>query len=202
MKPQSPISIPVLMCCLVLLATVAPAAEWPQWRGPDRTGRVPTDPSVPTTIPAEPKRVWQLEIGGGFSSPVVSSNRLVYLDGQDKQEVAHLIDAGSGKEIWRTAYADLFEDEWGPGPRSTPIIDDDRVYAQSCSGEFRCLNLADGKTIWGINFDKDFGVKFLGSKAREGTASRRGNNGCAVIDGENIIVPVGSTDGATIVCFN
>jgi outer membrane protein assembly factor BamB len=64
------------------------------------------------------------------------------------------------------------------------------------------LSLTDGKTIWGKSFDKDYGVKFLGSKAQEGTASRRGNNGCGVIDGDRIFLPAGSTQGATMVCFD
>jgi outer membrane protein assembly factor BamB len=96
----------------------------------------------------------------------------------------------------------MFEDEWGPGPRSTPIIDGDRVYVQSCTGEFRCLNLADGKPIWSVNFEKDFGVHFLGSKANEGTASRRGNDGCGIIDGDRIFLPVGSTSGDSLVAFD
>src|SRR5205085_11741173 len=81
-------------------------------------------------------------------------------------------------------------------------IDDDRGYVLSCTGEFRCLNLADGKTIWQTSFEHDFGVKFLGSKANEGTASRRGNNGSGVIHGDAIIVPVGSQNGASLVAFN
>src|SRR5439155_3441895 len=121
---------------------------------------------------------------------------------QGGQEVAHLLDARSGQEIWRVPYAKVFEDEWGAGPRATPLIDSDRLYVQSCDGEFRCLNLANGKTIWQINYERDFGVKFLGSKANEGTASRRGNNGCGVIDGSRIILPVGSTSGASLVCFD
>src|SRR6185369_5733499 len=95
-----------------------------------------------------------------------------------------------------------FQDEWGAGTRSTPCIDEDRVYALSCNGEFRCLNLRDGKLIWGKSFEKDFGVKFLGSKANEGTSTRRGNNGSALINGESAYVPVGSTNGAMLVCFN
>ena len=52
------------------------------------------------------------------------------------------------------------------------------------------------------SIEKDFGVKFLGSKANEGTSARRGNNGSAVVDGDAVIVPVGSTNGATLVCFD
>jgi outer membrane protein assembly factor BamB len=99
-------------------------------------------------------------------------------------------------------YAEAFQDEWGIGPRATPILDQERLYVQSCSGEFHCLDFKDGKTIWQTSFEKDFGVKFLGSKANSGTASRRGNNGSGVINGDRIVLPVGNTEGASLVCFD
>jgi outer membrane protein assembly factor BamB len=182
--------------------SIVNAADWPQWRGPTRNAYAPTDSPVITALPKELQPVWKLSIGGGFSSPIVASGKLVYLDEQNGKEVAHLLDASTGKELWRVAYASSFQDEWGGGPRSTPLIDSDRLYVQSCDGEFRCLNLADGKDLWSVSFEKDFGVKFLGSKVNEGTATRRGNNGSGVIDGERLILPVGSTQGASLVCFN
>src|SRR6266850_2391462 len=190
---------------LALLAAVnfnAGADEWPQWRGPFRTGHAASDALQVTALPTELQPVWRVRVGGGFSSPVVSGNKLVYQDEHDGQEYAHLLDASTGKEVWNIAYATVFQDEWGAGPRSTPIIDEDRAYLLSCTGEFRCLNLADGKTIWQTSFERDFGVKFLGSKANEGTASRRGNNGSGVIYRETITLPVGNTHGASLVCFN
>jgi outer membrane protein assembly factor BamB len=194
----------VALCSLLVFASAlsASGADWPQWRGLDRTGHVPADSPVPATLADEPKVLWRLQIGGGFSSPVVAGGRLVYLDAQQQREVVHLVDAKTGKEIWRADLAEMYQDEWGPGPRSTPIMESDRVYVQSCNGEFRCLNLAGGKTIWGASFQKDFGVPFLGSKANEGTASRRGNNGCGVIDGRQIILPVGGTTGNSLVSFD
>jgi outer membrane protein assembly factor BamB len=113
-----------------------------------------------------------------------------------------LFDARTGAEIWSTAIGAVYRDEWGAGPRSTPVIDGDRVFVQSCKGEFRCLNRANGNVLWGVSFQKDFGVKFLGSKADEGTAARRGNNGSPLVDGDSVLVPVGSTNGATLVCFD
>lgn len=188
---------------LVCAATVrANAGDWPQWRGPERAGHADSHEQSPAFVAGEPKANWRKEIGGGFSSPIVAHGKLAYLDVQDGKEVAHLLDATSGKELWQTAYDEMFEDEWGPGPRSTPIFDGDRVYVQSCRGEFRCLNVENGKVIWGVSFEKDFGVRFLGSKANEGTASRRGNDGSGVIDGERIFLPVGSQNGASLVCFD
>jgi len=177
------------------------AGDWPQWRGPERTGYADSHEQVPGSLPGDPKVFWRKDIGGGFSSPVISRGRLAYLDAHDGKEIAHLVDAATGKEIWQTAYGEMFEDEWGPGPRSTPILDRDRVYVQSCKGEFRCLSIEDGKVLWGVSFEKDFGVPFLGSKANEGTASRRGNDGCGIIDSEHIFLPVGA-NGASLVCFD
>ncbi len=195
-------SASTVFALLTLVSTGVVAGSWPQWHGPTRDCRIASDDPVPTNLPKDLKPVWKIAVGGGFSSPVVADGKLVYLDENGGREVAHLIDAKTGKEVWQTPFAARFEDEWGAGPRSTPFLDGDRVYAQSCNGEFRCLNLADGKTIWGVNFEKDYGVKFLGSKANEGTATRRGNSGSCLVDGEAVIVPVGNTEGATLVCFN
>jgi outer membrane protein assembly factor BamB len=178
------------------------AGEWPQWRGPARDGHAPADETMPDKLSPPLPLAWRKDIGGGFSSPVVAQGKLLYLDAQQGQETAHLIEASSGKELWKVAYASVYEDEWGPGPRSTPILDNDRAYVQSCNGEFRCLSLTDGKVLWGTSFETNFHVPFLGSKAREGTASRRGNNGSGVISRSRIIVPVGSTNNASLVCFD
>ncbi len=186
---------------LMLAAATLPAGDWPQWRGPERNGHAAPDTSLPATLPPQLRSVWRLEIGGGFSSPVIQGNKLVYLDAQEGQEVAHLVDARTGKEIWRAPFDNIIVDEWGPGPRSTPIMENDRIYVQSCRGEFRCLKLVDGKVIWKASFEKDFGVAFTGTKAREGTASRRGNDGSGVIDANSIFVPVGAP-AASLVCFD
>ncbi|MGI8964881.1 MAG: PQQ-binding-like beta-propeller repeat protein, partial [Limisphaerales bacterium] len=178
------------------------SANWPQWLGPTRDGHPSLTEKVPAKLPTDLKPLWRKNIGGGFSSPIVANGKLIYFDENGEKEIVHLLEAGSGKEIWQTAIADRYADEWSAGPRSTPIRDGDRVYCQSCNGEFRCLNLSDGKILWQTSFEKDFGVKFLGSKAKEGTASRRGNNGSGIIDGNEIILPVGSTNDATLVCFD
>jgi outer membrane protein assembly factor BamB len=178
------------------------AADWPQYLGPTRNGYAGPDEKAPAKLPAELKAIWRIKVGGGFSSPVVAGGRLLYFDENGPKEILHLLDAKTAKEIWQTPIADRFEDEWGGGPRSTPFFDGDRVYCQSCNGEFRCVNLADGKIRWGVNFEKDFGIKFLGAKSNEGTATRRGNNGSGIIDGDAVLVPVGSPNDASIVCFD
>lgn len=180
----------------------AAGTDWPQWLGPKRDGHAAAGALSLTKLPASPTPAWKINIGGGFSSPVVSGDTVVIMAGRGEEEVAFGLNAADGKERWSTPVSSLFADEWGPGPRATPVIDGDRVYVLSCSGEFRCLNLKDGKVVWGKSFEKDFGVAFLGSKAREGTASRRGNNGSPVIDGDHVLVPVGNVDGGTVAALD
>jgi outer membrane protein assembly factor BamB len=191
-----------LLAALVVATASVNAADWPQWRGPTRSGHAATSALGPEKLPKELQPRWRLNVGGGHSSPVIAGGRLVYLDEQNGREIAHAVDAESGHEIWRTDYAESFKDEWGAGPRSTPLIDGDHLYVQACNGNFRCLRLQDGATVWQTSFEKDFGVKFLGSKANEGTATRRGNNGSGVIDGSRLVLPVGATSGASLVCFD
>lgn len=194
---------------LLLHAPSSFSADWPQWRGPNRDGTV-SDPNHPVnSLPSEPKVLWKLDCGIGQASPIISAGKVVYLDAQSGQETAHCVDAATGKVLWTVPIAPIvqFQNNYGDGPRSTPLIEADRLYVQSCSGEFRCLALATGKTIWRTNFETNYGATFLGNKsgdpdAKETASRRHGNNGSAAIDGDRIFVPVGSPKGATLVAFN
>src|SRR4051812_1080364 len=85
---------------LALFLTTGLARDWPQWRGPMRTGEVPAGEPVPLTLPVEPKVVWHVPVGGGFASPVVAGGHVFHLDDQDGMEVAHAVEAATGKELW------------------------------------------------------------------------------------------------------
>lgn len=200
------LSLPLF--ALVAFTVSAQSADWPQWRGPNRDGVTIDAKHDLATLPTDLKQLWKLPATDGHASPVIAGGKLIYLDGQNGQETAHCVDVATGKNLWSTPVGPLVEfSNYGSGPRCTAIIDGDRVYAQSSGGEFRCLSLADGKTIWGKSFAKDYGVTFLGNRsndpAAKETASRRhGHNGSAAIDGDRIFVPVGSTDGGTLVAFD
>jgi outer membrane protein assembly factor BamB len=158
--------------------------------------------TLPKQLPAEPKLLFRRSIGSGHAGPVVASRRLVFLDNEGERETAHCLDFPSGRPLWSAAYDELYADEFGSGPRCTPLIDDDRVYVQSCQGEFRCLNLADGKTRWRFHF-RDYGTVWIPDRnSGGGAASRRGNTGSAVVDGHRVVVQVGSTKGASLVAFD
>jgi outer membrane protein assembly factor BamB len=179
------------------------AADWPQWRGPHRTGHAASDAKLIEKLPAEPKILWRLKAGEGLASPVVADGRAFLFENVGGKETLRCVDARDGKEIWATPVDDVFKDSQGPsGPRCTPVVDGDRVYVQSCRGELQCLAVADGKKIWSANFTKDFGAVFIGEKGSAQAAVRHGNNGAPAIDGDHLIAQVGSTNGASLVCFD
>jgi outer membrane protein assembly factor BamB len=146
--------------------------------------------------------VWQVPAGEGLASPVVARGRVLAFDNQDDRETLRALDAASGKEVWRAAIDEPFTDTQGPrGPRNTPLIDEDRAYAVSCRGELHCRNLLDGSLVWRTSYSKDFGAVFVGEQGNAPGASRHGNDGSPLIDGDHLLAPVGSTQGAGVVCF-
>ncbi|HEU0008674.1 MAG TPA: PQQ-binding-like beta-propeller repeat protein [Verrucomicrobiae bacterium] len=74
-------SVTVWACALLsLLVNDTFAADWPQWRGPARTGHIPEGWAVPTTLPAEPKVLWRVKAGDSLASPVVADGKVFHVD--------------------------------------------------------------------------------------------------------------------------
>jgi outer membrane protein assembly factor BamB len=184
----------------LLFAITIDASDWPQWHGllRDRHTDDPTALQV-KSLPEDWTPTWRKTVGPGHSSPVVNRGTLVFLDETNDRTVAHALEAESGTEIWQTPIGAHFEDEWGTGPRCTPFIDEDRIYAQSSQGEFHCLDLKTGESRWSLDFVRDLGARFIGARPGSGAAPRRGYNGSGLVEGQTVVLPVGSTQ-ATLVC--
>ena len=177
--PAAPALIPAevramsLRACFlfVALAGSAAAADWPQWRGPNRDGHS-ADTGLLKTWPAGgPKLLWKVEkldaVGTGYGSPAVVGDRLFVLGGEreDKEakEFCVCLSANDGSVLWKTPLETTpgtFQLQgWGRGTRSTPTVDGDRVYALGVMGDLVCLTAADGKPVWKKNLVGDFGGK-------------------------------------------
>lgn len=202
----SPTPARVLAALLPLIpwlhASPVQADDWPRWRGPANDGHAPSGSAPLDTLPTEPKFVWQVPAGEGLASPVVAHGRVFAFDTQDGKETLRALSVDSGREAWRAAIDAPFTDSQGPtGPRNTPVVDDDTVYAVSCRGELQCRSTADGALLWRTSFVKDHEAVFIGESGSAPGASRHGNNGSPLVDGDHLIVPVGGTNGAGVVCF-
>jgi outer membrane protein assembly factor BamB len=141
-----------VLAVLSALATPgATGADWPQWRGPKRDGSV--DVALPSQWPEALKKRWEISVGIGHASPVVSDNRVVVIAREGDEENVRALDLASGNEIWRVAYPAPYEvnsaaRSHGPGPKSTPAIAGGRVFTLGISGILSAFDLASGRLLW------------------------------------------------------
>ncbi|MEK0449099.1 MAG: hypothetical protein RL088_1367 [Verrucomicrobiota bacterium] len=170
---------------LALSATVSLAGDWPQWRGPNRDD-ISTESGLLKSWPAEgPKRVWLFENAGmGYAGFSISGGKLLTMGTRDGKEILLALDANSGKELWASPIGDILGNGWGDGPRSTPTIDGDRVYAMSGKGNLVCASLADGKVVWTVS------MASLG-----GSTPGWGFTESPLVDGKNVICTPGGNKG-------
>jgi outer membrane protein assembly factor BamB len=122
--------------------------DWPQWRGPGRDGVSLETGLLTDWPPGGPPRLWTAPAGPGYSSLAVFGSRLYTMLKDGGSEVVVCLDADSGKEVWRRPYACDYKNDQGSGPRSTPSVDDDRVYTVGATGIFHCLNAQTGEVLW------------------------------------------------------
>ena len=177
--------------CLSTLPVLA--ADWAQWRGPQRTG-VSAEQGLAHQWPKDgPPLVWHVkDVGNGYGSPSVVGQR-VYLLGSEglENEFVEARRRGDGQQLWRRRIGNVGEPEQEPNfpaARSTPTIDGDRLYAFGSDGDIVCLETASGRVIWQKNVKKDFKGKSGGWAYSESP----------LVDGNVVVCTPGGFEAAMI----
>ena len=116
-----PVNRALLLSAFLLAGSTAPAADWPQWRGPHRDGVLPSFERK--TWPERLKLRWKLTVGEGHSSPVFAGGKIFVIARQNGQEVLSGIDPEAGKILWQQSYAAPYKmnpaaARHGEGPKS------------------------------------------------------------------------------------
>ena len=171
-----------LMAGLLGLAVIAPvlAADWPNWRGPQRNGISSETGWTSNWGAAGPKQLWRAQVGEGYSSMTVAEGRLYTMGAKAGQDTVYCLDAATGKEIWAYSYAcKEFRDY--SGPRATPTVDGNRVYTLSREAQAYCFDAASGKVIWSLDLRQAIRARVPG----------RGYAGSPLVHGKLVIYNVG-----------
>ncbi len=146
----------ILLFLFCVLPATLLAADWPQWRGPNRDG-VSSERVEPWK--GELKVVWKQPVGEGHSSPVVAADRVylhVKVPNAEREEVL-AFEAGTGKRLWSAGYErSPFHSEYGNGPRSTPLVDEGKVYTLGVTGLLTCWDAGGGKELWRRDILREF----------------------------------------------
>jgi len=167
------------------IAAQGVVSDWPRFLGPTADSKS-TERGILTRWPESgPPLAWQLPLGTGYCMPAVSGGVLYQFDRAGDSARLRALDPRTGKPLWKFEYPTEFTDLYGydNGPRSSPVVDGDRVYIFGAEGLLHCLATADGKELWKVDTAAKFGViqNFFGVGSTP------------VIEGDLLIVMVGGS---------
>lgn len=177
----------VLFLGILLAGGVCFADDWPQFRGPNRNGKSAETGLLEKWPQAGPILLWSVDgLGIGFSSVAVADGS-VYTTGMlDGEGFLFAYDL-AGNLKWKKSYGP----EWQRshrGTRTTPTVDDDRVYVFSGTGILVCFNTKSGEKIWEVDTLEKFEAKNI----------RWGMSGAPLIDGRKIYCTPGGKKGTIV----
>ncbi len=183
-------ALSVAFALTLSIASSALSDDWPQWRGPNRDG-MSRESGLLKQWPAEgPKLSWKATgLGGGYSSVAVAGGYIYTLGDLDDGSYVIALHETDGTIAWKTRIGDAGGHSKYPGPRSTPTVDGDQIFALNQHSDLVCLDRESGDKVWSRNLVKDFGGKMMsGWKYSESP----------LVDGDKVICTPGGNDGTLL----
>ena len=180
----------ILSIFILFVIVWSSSAQITQWRGPNRDGHFNDTMLIKSWPENGPEQLLSVEgIGKGYSSPIIE-NGIIYTSGMiDTLDYLTAINP-EGNFKFQVPYGRSWYKSF-PDTRSTPVIEENRIYVQSGMGEVSCINKENGETIWKVEVDKDFETEY----------HRWGNSETVLIIDDLIIVSPGGKK-ASIVALN
>lgn len=153
----------VLTLCLAFLcccATTAYAADWPNWRGPERDGTTSDQGFDPAFAKDGHKVLWSADLGVGFTGITVADGRAFTAGWDDGKTTFFCFDAVTGEKKWSHSFPTAKYDNLNVGgPSGTAAVDGDRVYHMARDGRLVCYNVENGDIVWQKALTQVYDVK-------------------------------------------
>src|SRR5580704_18338431 len=102
----------LVLILLLLTCQASQGEDWPQLLGPARNG-VYSGPFAATWAKSGPAVLWKLDVGQGFSAPVVARGRVILFHRRENQAIVEALDAATGKRVWLATYPTDYRDDFG-----------------------------------------------------------------------------------------
>lgn len=188
----------IILALLSFLAgskALAQSSDWAQWAGPNRNFTSAVK-GLATNWPATgPRRIWQRELGEGYSAIAAESGVLFTMYRKGENEVVIALDAATGKTVWEHSYAAPFSPQYdmsnGTGPHATPLVIGNLVFTSGSTGKLHCLDKKSGKVLWSHDLLNEF----------RGTLRVNGYSCSPIAYKDKIVMMVGAQAGS-LVAFN
>ena len=164
--------------------------DWAQFLGPQRNGTSAEKNLIDTWPAGGPKIAWRTPLGVSMSGVAVSNGAAFTMFQDDASQFVVCLNSADGKERWRTPVAPMYENAMGHGPRATPTVADEHVFAFTGEGILAALKLDDGKLLWSVNVPKT-----LKGKPNEYGVS------CSPMATDGLVVVHSGTDSGAVAAF-
>ncbi|CAM2066236.1 PQQ-like beta-propeller repeat protein [Sulfidibacter corallicola] len=186
----------ISLCFCLGGSLFAAGPDWPQWRGPDRTGIAPAK-NLLTQWPKDgPPLVWRNQgLGNGYSSLAIHGDAIFTMGDIGEKQYVVAASRKDGSVLWKTEVGKAWVDQYG-GTRSTPTYNDNHIYSISTEGLLTCLAAKTGKVVWKKHLKREFGGFMAAGNDWEWKFSES-----PLVDGDRVVVTPGSKD-ALIVALN
>ncbi len=191
-RPAAVLAFVLTTSAALAFAASEASPEWPQWRGPNRDSIAKESGLLAKWPETGPPLAWKASgLGGGFSSLSISGGRIYTLGDREGSQQVVAMNLADGKIAWTAKVGPVWQDEYG-GPRGTPTVDGDRIYALGTDGDLVSLQAATGKEVWRKHLERDFGGQMMsGWRWSESP----------LVDGDRLIVTPGAAK-ATLVALD
>lgn len=206
MTPRILLRIAVLILAVFFSGAAALRADdWPQWQGPERDG-VWREMGILAKFPeGGPKARWRTKIGAGYAGPAIAKGRVYVTDRVLDKDASNpknpfkkdlvkgkerilCLDEKTGEIIWTHEYDCPYQVSYASGPRTTPVIQDGKLWTLGTMGDLVCLETEKGKVVWSKNLVKEYGAK----------VPLWGFSAHLLIDGDRLISLVGGKESAVV----
>ncbi len=192
-----PVSVPDAALPPVANGALTPApgvVDVPQYFGAYRDGVVRNVKLARDWNANPPKELWRHPVGAGWSAFAVMGSRAITQEQRaGESEAVTCYDLVTGLPVWIHAYpARFFQWQGGEGPRATPTVDRDRVYAYGATGVLCCLDLATGQLVWSRDVLAENHLENI----------TWGVSASPLVFDDTVVVTGGATSGPTVLAFH
>lgn len=198
MKNYSRTGQTIVLLALFLLTTkgtLAQTSDWAQWGGPHRDFKSEAKGLAATWPDTGPRRLWQRELGEGYSAIAAERGMLFTMYRRGDNEIVVALEAATGKTVWEYSYTAPFSPEYdmsnGPGPHATPLVSGNLVFTSGATGKLLSLDRKSGKLLWSHDLLSEF----------HGTLRVNGYSCSPIAYKDKIVMMVGGPS-SSLVAFN
>jgi outer membrane protein assembly factor BamB len=176
--------------------------DFPGYLGADRSMTVSHVSLAHDWQRRPPEEIWRRPIGSGWSGFAVVNGYGVTMEERGDQEMVTTYDLRNGELAWTYSHPGTFDHPLGgPGPRSTPLIDEGMVYALGARGLLVALDGAAGELVWSNDLLEEFDV----APEQELANVFYGRSNSPLVVGDLLVIPGGgnrSRPPASLVAYH